>query len=144
MYQQRSRPDRGHNRNSGALEEADWQCCKEPTFIYYFFFNCLGKCLSGITLPWGNSTRQVRPPPAPTHRNPWAKLQQQVGHFSPFICQICRSGISKDQVLIGLPHKKCQFVSGVTAITVSRISYWKGLSHHSPEPWEWPVDNVET
>lgn len=85
-------------------------------------------------LPWGDSRRQVRLPPAPVHRNLWAKLQQQVGYFSPFICQISRSGISKDQVLTGLPHKK---KTTVHVRNNSNYCQWNFLPERpcSPQPW---------
>lgn len=96
--------------DNGALEEADWQCCREPTLIF-FFFKLFRQVFVWIMLPWGNSAGQVRLPPAPAYRNLGAKLQQQMGHFPAFICQISRWGVSssvvsKDQVLTGLPHKK--------------------------------------
>lgn len=120
------------HKDNGALEEADWQCCREPTLN--FFLNCLGKCWSGIMLPWGNSTRQARLPPAPTPRNVQAKLQQQVEHVSPFICKISRSGISKDQVLISLPHKKR---ATVCVRNNSNYCQWNFLLERacSPQPW---------
>lgn len=87
-------------------------------------------------LPWGNSTRQARLPPAPTHRNVWARLQQQVGHVSPFFCQISRSGISKDQVLIGLPHKK-----RATACVRNNSNYcqWNFLLERACSPPDWAL-----